>query len=148
MTFDAFLAHKTEEIQGKLIEKRQIFWWFHLVALQNASLWMSVLTSLFRLSYENIEWSMFQKWWIKDMFSFLHPVPITCLIGWRKHSVTSQTTPRWSLCALMSVVTTTDSSKIRIPLQKPHGKCEQAPSAWWRRGWPLYDFILLCLWVV
>ena len=113
MTFDAFLAHKTEEIQGKLIEKRQIFWWFHLVALQNASLWMSVLTSLFRLSCENIEWSMFQKWWIKNMFSFLHPVPITWLIGWRKHLVTSQTTPKWSVCALMSVVTTTDSSKIR-----------------------------------
>ena len=37
LTFDAFPAHKTDQIQEKLIEKRQIFWWFRQVALQNTS---------------------------------------------------------------------------------------------------------------
>ena len=54
LTFDAFLAHKANEIQGKLIEKKDIFCCYCLVALQNASRWMSVLTSLLRLSYENV----------------------------------------------------------------------------------------------
>ena len=42
-----------------------------------------------------------------NMFSFLHPFAKIWLIGWRKHSTTSQTTPKWSVGHL------THSSKVR-----------------------------------
>ena len=38
------------------------------------------------------------------MFSFLHTVAKIWLIGWRKHLTTSQTTLKWLVGPLMSVV--------------------------------------------
>ena len=86
------------------------------------------------------------------MFSFLHPVAKIWLIGWRKHLTTSQTTPKWSVGPLLSVV---------LPLQIPQrSKVVPSTKAVWKMQASTFkimkkkttssfhDFILLYLWVV
>ena len=85
------------------------------------------------------------------MFSFLHPITKIWLIGLRKYLTTSQTTPKWSVGPLMSVV---------LPLQIPQrSEVDPSTKAVWKMQAStfkmmkkttslLYDFMLLCLWVV
>ena len=86
------------------------------------------------------------------MLSFLHPIAKIWLIGWRVHLTTSQTTPKWSVGPLMSVVLS-----LQIPQRSevdPSTKAVRKIRAstfkmMKKKANSLFcDFILLYFWVV
>ena len=84
LTFDAFSAHKTDEIQGKLIEKKANILMIPPGSTSKSQSMDICISKSFKAILQNCSVEYVPEMIIKNMFSFLHPVTNIWLIGSKK----------------------------------------------------------------
>ena len=110
LTFDAFSAHKTDEIQGKLIEKKANILMIPPGCTSKSQLMDICISKSFKAILQNC-WVEYVPEMINKKYVQLSTPSYQHMVDWvEKVKTTSQTTSKWSVGPLMSVV---------LPLQIP-----------------------------